>query len=426
MLTAEENRTLTEAGPGTPMGNLLRRYWHPVAAVKELDDNPTKRIRLLSEDLALYRDLSGTYGLVDLRCGHRHSFLSEGMVEDCGIRCYRHGWLYDETGQCLDQPLEEKPFAGEVRIKAYKVATKAGLVWAYLGPEPSPLVPDWEPFTWEDGLVQIVFTLLPCNWFQCQENSIDPADLEWLHEGINDSLDQQDERGPPPPLPPEVEMDFDEFEYGFIYRRAPREDAIDAEDWTVGRTSIWPNGVFSGTKQSCHFEWNVPMDDTHTLNVAWFIDRPAPGNSPLPEEQRYQHWYAPTTDEKTGRWLTSHLLNRKFVIWLNQGTVVDRTKEHLMESDKGLVMMRTKVFAQVDLVADGGEPKATIRDPRVNRALSLPMTGQRLTDRSIEPDDGGRTPISSEDGFPYVAGQPPEAEALYRQVIASWQTAGTD
>src|SRR5262245_22778933 len=104
MLTREENEKLTQVGPGTPMGELLRRYWHPIAAVEELEESPTKAIELLGEPLVLYRDLSGTYGLLQRGCAHRVSDLARGIPEDIGLRCYAHGWLYDATGQCIDQP----------------------------------------------------------------------------------------------------------------------------------------------------------------------------------------------------------------------------------------------------------------------------------------------------------------------------------
>ena len=99
MLSEEQNRTLAEVGAGTPMGELLRRYWMPIAAVAELDDNPTKPVRLMGEDLVLYKDKSGTYGLLDRHCAHRRADLSYGFVEDCGLRCHYHGWLYSEKGQ---------------------------------------------------------------------------------------------------------------------------------------------------------------------------------------------------------------------------------------------------------------------------------------------------------------------------------------
>ena len=107
MLSDEQNRRLTQVGAGTPMGELLRRYWMPIAAVAELDDKATKPVRLLGEDLVLYRDQAGTYGLLDRHCAHRRADLSYGWVEGCGLRCHYHGWVWDHTGKCLQQPFEE-------------------------------------------------------------------------------------------------------------------------------------------------------------------------------------------------------------------------------------------------------------------------------------------------------------------------------
>jgi 5,5'-dehydrodivanillate O-demethylase len=421
-LSPEENQTLTQVGPGTPMGDLLRRYWQPIGAAGELDEAPLKRVRLLGEDLVLYRDRSGTLGLIEAFCAHRGTDLAFGIVEDYGIRCPHQGWLYSETGQCLDMPLEPEPFAGEIRLKAYSVAIKAGLIWAYLGPQPAPLVPDYEPFTWQDGLVQIVFADLPCNWLQCQENSLDPVEIEWFQAGLG-----KEEFSPPPPPLSVDDMDFEEFEHGFAYRRRPPGASGD-EDWRVGRTCIWPNGVFSGDARSCHFDWKVPVDDSHTVNVSWFIDRVAPGTE-LPEKRVF-HWYADlkkrwqeTVEPQDGgqpyvygreEWITSHPMNRSFVIWLNQAPIVDRSKEHLADTDKGVVMLRDKLFSQVALIADGGEPKAVLRDPAANHRLLVPFSV------ALEAPPAGEQPEAVAD-FPYLAGQPEDVAEAYRAVLATWQ-----
>src|SRR6476469_4444231 len=107
MLSASQNELLTQDGPATKMGYLLRRYWHPIAAVAEFEDRSTKPVRVMGEDLVLYKDKSGTYGLVDRRCPHRRADLSYGFVEQCGLRCNYHGWLYDEAGRCTEQPYED-------------------------------------------------------------------------------------------------------------------------------------------------------------------------------------------------------------------------------------------------------------------------------------------------------------------------------
>jgi 5,5'-dehydrodivanillate O-demethylase len=196
MITVEENQLLMQVGPGTPVGELMRRYWQPVAAVAELDDNPVKQVRLMGEDLVLYRDKSGTYGLLELHCPHRRADLSYGFVEDCGLRCNYHGWAFNEQGDCIEQPFEEVAhpeanFKDKVKIRAYKVEAKAGMLWAYMGPDPAPCLWDWDIYH-EQGFKQVIFTYIPCNWLQCQENSIDPVHFEWLHSNWSQKLRGRD------------------------------------------------------------------------------------------------------------------------------------------------------------------------------------------------------------------------------------------
>jgi 5,5'-dehydrodivanillate O-demethylase len=187
MLSAASNDMLTRVGPGTPMGNLLRRYWMPIGGASELARKPTKPVRFFGEDLALYKDLSGRYGLIARHCPHRGADLSNGIVEEHGIRCFYHGWKYDDRGQCIEQPYEDianpnpKSRDGCTAV-AYPVRELAGLLWAYMGPEPAPELPVWEPFTFANGFREIVIADVPCNWFQCQENSIDPVHFEWMHD----------------------------------------------------------------------------------------------------------------------------------------------------------------------------------------------------------------------------------------------------
>ena len=411
MLSEEDNRTLTEVGSGTPMGELLRRYWMPIAAVSELDQARIKRVRLMGEDLVLYRDMSGHYGLVDRHCPHRGADLSFGWVDERGLRCHYHGWQWDRSGSCLAQPFEDVAnggFKDRVRIKAYKVETKAGLVWAYLGPEPAPLLPTWEPFTWPNGFVQIVFSEVPCNWVQCQENSIDPIHFEWLHAQWSQTLGV---RGLP--LRPHLKVGFDEFEYGFVYRRVvdgqTEQDAL----WSVGRTCLWPNCLFTGG----HFEWRVPIDDTHTLSVGWFFDRVPNEMEPF-AQQSIPAWWSPLKDPVTGEWITSHVMNQDFAAWVGQGVVADRTKEHLGESDRGIIQVRKRLLADAALVARGGEPKGLIREPTANECVSLPVIDRdyflKGCARADIPKRRAGPPLGE---FPFQAGQPEEVRVAFRRAM---------
>jgi 5,5'-dehydrodivanillate O-demethylase len=373
MLSEERNRMLTRTGSGTPMGELMRRYWQPIAAVSELEEKPIKPVRLMGEDLTLFRDLSRRYGLVDRHCPHRRASLTNGFVEECGLRCSYHGWLFAPDGSCVEQPFEdvaapEAGFRDRISVKSYPVQAHAGLLWAYLGPDPAPLVPDWEPFGWKNGFVQIVFAELPCNWFQCQENSIDPVHFEWQHS--NWSVRLAGKSGPYAPR--HVRLGFDEFEHGMVYRRI-REDTDEADElWTVGRVCLWPNALYTGS----HFEWRVPIDDETTLSVTWMFARVPKEREPY-VQTTIPYWYGPVKDAR-GNWINSHVMNQDFIAWAGQGKIADRTKEHLGRSDRGIVMMRKRFLDDIEAMRNGNDPKAVIRDPERNRGVKLPTVGRDL------------------------------------------------
>ena len=416
MLDAAKNQLLTEVGKGTPMGELLRRYWMPIAAVSEFENESIKPVRLLGEDLTLYRDLSGTFGLVDRRCPHRRADLSYGFVETCGLRCNYHGWLFDEQGRCTEQPYEDvaAPQAGfkeKIRIKSYPVETKAGLIWVYLGPLPAPLVPDWEPFHWKNGFVQIVFGDVPCNWFQCQENSIDPLHFEWMH--MNWSVRLGDRLGPYSPR--HLKLAFEEFDYGFVYRRI-REGMSESDLlWTVGRVCLWPNALFTGD----HFEWRVPIDNENTLSVTWAFSRVPREQEPYVQEQ-IPAWHGPVRDEATGDWISSHVMNQDFIAWIGQGTIADRTQEHLGTSDRGILMLRNRFLNDLEAMARGEDPKAVIRDHKVNRCVRLPVAEREILTEGVTREELLKHPLLGKQltgGFPFQAGQPETVRRAYEKAM---------
>ena len=415
MLSEEKNRQLTRVGPGTPMGELMRRYWQPIAALTELDDKPVKPVRLLGEDLVLYRDLSGTLGLTDRQCAHRRADLSYGFVEQCGIRCNYHGWQFDHTGRCIAQPFEEtvKPggLKNEVRIKAYPVEAKGGLVWAYLGPQPAPLLPTWEPFTWTNGFVQIVLSEIPCNWFQCQENSIDPVHFEWMHANWSLRLGG----GAGPYSPAHTKLGFDEFDYGFVYRRVRVDTTEDDPLWTVGRVCLWPNCLFTGD----HFEWRVPVDDEHTLSVGWFYNRVPKEREPY-EQNRIPYWYGPIKGPD-GRWISTHVMNQDFIAWVGQGTIADRTREYLGSSDGGIAMIRRRFFQDMDTVRNGGDPKAIVRDPQLNRRIELPVLARKLLTDGLPRAALEKHPLYGRHlkEFVFQAGQPDEVRRAFDDAMGT-------
>lgn len=397
------------------MGRLLRRHWMPIAAVSEFEALAVKPVRLMGEDLVLYKDLSGTWGLMERQCPHRRADLACGFVETCGLRCNYHGWLFDRTGQCLEQPWEdiavpEARFRDKIRVRAYPVEAKAGLLWAYLGPEPAPLVPDWEPFSWENGFVQIVFADIPCNWLQCQENSIDPLHFEWMH--MNWSARLANKGGPYSPR--HLRLEFDEFEYGFVYRRL-REGMNESDTmWTTGRVCLWPNALFPGD----HFEWRVPVDDENTLSVTWSFTRVPRECEPFVQE-RIPAWHGPVKDAN-GRWISSHVMNQDFIAWIGQGTIADRTQEHLGTGDRGVILLRQRLFDDLAAIEKGLDPKGVIRDPAVNKRLTLPVAERRYLTESLSRAELLKHPVLGkqyEGEYPFQAGQPDAVRQAYAKAI---------
>ena len=275
MLTAEQNARLTEVGPGTPMGELMRRYWQPIAAEMELEENPTKEVRLLGEDLVLYKDRSGQYGLIDRFCAHRRVNLAYGIPEERGLRCMYHGWRYDETGQCIEQPFEEtvRPearFKDKIKMKGYPAEALGGMIFAYMGPAPAPLLPRWDAMVWDNVVRDITLAILPSNWLQCVENSLDPVHTEWIHSYLTEYL--RERKGqvltafPPSETAQHKKIGFDVYRWGVIKRRLVGNDTEESDDWSRGHPLIFPNLLCVGAREVNRvLQYRVPIDDYNTL-----------------------------------------------------------------------------------------------------------------------------------------------------------------
>ncbi len=413
VLSAARNEMLTRVGPGTPMGNLLRRYWMPIAGASDLKANPVKPMRLMGEDLVLYRDLGGRYGLIARHCAHRSADLAYGMVEERGLRCSYHGWKFDEAGACVEQPYEEianpNPKSRDgCAIAGYPVREVAGLLFAYMGPSPVPELPVWEPFTYQNGFREIVTAEVPCNWFQCQENSIDPVHFEWMHDNWSANL-----RGHNTQTPRTMKLRFDEFEHGFVYRRIREGGDEDDPNWTVGRVALWPNAFYLGM----HFEWRVPVDDENTLSISWFFMRVPKGREPYVQDE-VPVWASPIRDAD-GRWITSHVVNQDIVGWVGQGRIADRSKENLRSSDIGIIEMRKRFFADLDRVAAGRDPSGVLRDAQAASCVPLPDIMRQYNVGGASLADYDKHPLTRERlaGFRHHYGQPAEVRRAFAEAM---------
>lgn len=394
MLTREQNERLTRVGPGTPMGELMRRYWHPIGATAELDRWPTKRVRLLGEDLVLYREPGGTHGLVGAYCAHRRTMLVHGVPEPGGIRCMYHGWKYDGSGRCIEQPFEEtvRPearFKDRVQLAGYPVEELGGLLWAYLGPPPAPLLPRWAPLTWANCVRDIAIAELPCNWLQCQENSLDPVHVEWLHTYFGRWVQQRKSGNPDAgssigaqrmrPMR-HLKIAFDPFEHGIIKRRLLEGFSEEDEDWAIGHPMLFPNVLLVGNEMQATMQWRVPVDDENTYHVSYYVFRPAPG-AEAPHQDAIPYRYVPIRDER-GEFVVDLTFNQDYMAWISQGPITDRESERLGESDTGIILFRQMLRQQLDCVLEGGDPMNVFRDPEQNDCIELPMERVKFGDRT--------------------------------------------
>jgi 5,5'-dehydrodivanillate O-demethylase oxygenase subunit len=173
---------VVHTGPGTLAGRYLRLFWQPVGAAADVAPGTAQTVRVLGEEFTLYRGQTGTPFLVDHRCAHRGAQLSVGWVEDDCIRCFYHGWKYDSSGQCVEQIAEDPRFAAKVRIRAYPVQERMGLIFAYLGEGEPPPFPNF-PIYDVDGELEVWVELYPCNYFQVWENTADEFHVAWVHSG---------------------------------------------------------------------------------------------------------------------------------------------------------------------------------------------------------------------------------------------------
>jgi 5,5'-dehydrodivanillate O-demethylase len=380
MTTQEQNDRLTRVGPGTPMGQLLRRYWQVVGTALELDQEPVQKIRLMGENLTLYRSESGDYGLIGDRCPHRCLSMEYGIPDPKGLRCAYHGWLFDAQGRCLEQPFEDRTLADnrykdKIAIKAYPVQELGGLLFAYLGPQPAPLVPRWDVLVREGVDVVIEIHRLPCNWLQCMENAADPFHFEYLHAHYGNY--QLKKLGRPPGMVParHLKIEFDRFDYGIMKRRLLEGEALDVDDWTTGHPLLFPNILAVGGAQAPTLQFRIPVDDENTIQFAYRTSVRKPGAAPRPLTVKHTDLF-----NRDGRIIADNIPAQDMTGWVGQGPISDRTQEHLATSDKGIVLYRRMLVEQLERVERGEEPMAVIRDPKENE----PMIDIRRERRNLE------------------------------------------
>ncbi len=358
----QEDTELTHSGPGTPCGEYLRRFWQPICFADELRDLPL-RVRILGEDLVVFRDFRGTVGLLELHCPHRGTSLEFGLISERGIRCCYHGWLFDVDGTILETPGEPTTSTLKDRLchGAYPTHEYNGIVFAYMGPpEEQPPFPVYDSFS-RPGyrLMPGPKYCYPCNWLQILENAMDPVHTAFLHTIVSGSQ-FTDEFGKIP------EMDFAETPVGMIYVATRR---VGDNIWARMVENvlpnlqqvcpIWENGYqehpFSGPMMS---RWIVPTDDTTTMLIelrhvsetsgatpAWWANGDmAPGQIPADTYEAGQRQPGDYEAQVSQRPIAIHDL------------------EHLGATDRGVIMFRQQLRRGIHAIQAGQTPDGLCRD----------------------------------------------------------------
>lgn len=357
MLSQEENDMLTRVGPGTPAGELLRRYWHPVAVAAELtEEAPTRFVRLMGEDLVLFRSHSGQVGLLAERCSHRRASLIYGRVEERGIACPYHGWLYDTEGNILETPPENNDaICRNVKQPAYPVQKHLGLYWAYLGPLPAPVFPKYDAFVRTDGSRKLlVHPVLDCNWFQTMENAADPSHAPILHQdaAAREIVPVNSTRGY---IDDQPSFDFWRVPFGIMKQRNFANGESDEHPL------IFPNMLRTGGT----VQIRVPIDDTHTWRVDFAYKQGEPAEDLDNPPATYLEPYKTPADKLHPfvKFKIDTVPQQDHMVWETQGQIVDRTMENLSYSDRVLLDLRKLVKENIEKVQNGEDPMAVQRDP---------------------------------------------------------------
>ena len=359
--SAEADDELTKVGPGTPCGEYLRRYWHPVAMSSELGEMPLA-VRRFGEDLVLFRDQSNRVGLVHRRCPHRRASLEFGTCDERGIRCCYHGWLYDVDGTLLDAP--GQPVAAQERLKtrirlgAYPTLEYKGLIFAYFGPaDDMPEFPIYDAFELEDMEMVPYKAPFHCNWLQVLDAIVDPIHTSFLHSNIS-RIQFSEGFG-------EVgQMDYFERDMWILGTNTRR---VGDNIWFRVNEVVLPNftqagSAFAadGTEQryygrSSFTRWVVPIDDEETLCYAWanFGDRGDPQEYNTPE--------GPELIEQGEVFDRSYEQKQLFPADAEategMGPITIHADENLAPSDKGIALMRRRLREQIRAVSSGDAPK---------------------------------------------------------------------
>ena len=360
-----DKRLLHQSAPGTLMGQLLRRFWHPVALGADLKAGEARPLRVMSEDLTLYRGRSGKPYLIGGRCAHRCSVLHTGVIDGEELQCMYHGWRYNGDGVCTDIPAEKEKRPTAIRIAGYPVREYGGLIFAYLGQEPVPEfdLPRKDVFEDDSRKVFAKREVWDCNWFQHVENSLDAVHLSFAHMwGTKEQFGVAISGGGEIP-----DLAYAETTSGIRQTATRSKGNVRISDWTFPNNNhVVVPGPHKDDPWPHISVWAVPVDDRTTMRLRLYS---LVENDPakLAIVARAQEFDASRYAEQlfrgdlTGITGPALMSAQDYVAVRGQGEIVDRTQENLSSSDVGVVFLRRVFLRELEAIAQGRPTKQWAR-----------------------------------------------------------------
>ena len=410
MISAEMNRKLTESGPGTEAGAVLRHYWQPVALLDEFEgERPVRPVTVLGEKLVAFRNKDGSYGLIERACPHRGADLCYGRLEDGGLRCPFHGWLFNGEGQCLETPAEPEGsrLAEKIRTTSYPVEARSGILFAYMGPGEAPAFPTLDCFVAPDSHVFAFKGLIECNWLQALEVGIDPAHASFLHRYLvdDDPADGYGKQfrdyvgGTDIPMTrilrdfprPTIEVETQEYGLRIVSTRDLNGEAMHVRV----TNGVFPQAItIPMSNEMTITQWHVPVDDETCYWYAVFTSFGAAVDKLTMREQRLKLYELPDYVPKIGKrnnygFDAAEQRDRTYTgmgddinvhdQWAVEslGSIQDRTKEHLGATDIAIGANRRMLLRAIKTLQSGEGILPGLAAPQ---AISGPLAVDTVAD----------------------------------------------
>lgn len=404
-MNRQQAKLITETGAGTAAGALLRRYWQPAALAEELHGpRPIRPVRLLGQDLVLFRDGDGRLGLLDRDCPHRGADLAFGRLENGGLRCLFHGWLFDRNGACLETPAEPagSKLCTRVKQRSYPVVERNGVIFAYLGEGEAPAFPDLDCFVAPGSHVFAFKGHLDCNWVQALEVGLDPAHASYLHRFFEDAdasanygrqfrATSADSELPMTAVlrefdRPEIRVEQSETGFRIVTLRELGQGKTHVRVTNL----LFPQAfVIPLSADMTITQWHVPIDDERCYWYAMFTSFTTPVDKDEMRRQRLQVYTLPDYMPRVGRhndygydWQEQRLktytgmgedinVHDQWAVE-SQGRIQDRTREHLGLTDKAIVEYRKLLM---DEIRKAGTSERTLLQLTPDEAASVTGPG---------------------------------------------------